>query len=105
MKASKLKLEKTGYNFSTNTYSAGSHYKFIMKIGRCLPSTKAQAKYFISEGICLDVLNADDVEKVESILNKHGFSGDYRYTKSKRFVRLQNDVDLHVALGMEYINN
>ena len=104
MKKSELKLEKTGYNLSANTYKARSHYRFKMKMGRCLPSTIAQAKYFISEGICLDVLNMDDVEKIEAILNKHGLSGDYKYTKSKLFVRLQNDVDLHMALEAEYIN-
>lgn len=102
MKASELNLKKDGYNFNCNTYKAGSHYKFIMRLGRCFPSTQAQAKYFISEGICLDVLNGDDVEKVEAILNKHGFEGDYKFTKSKTWVRLQNNSDLHKALKLEF---
>ena len=102
MKASELNLKKDGYNFNCNTYQAGSHYKFIMSLGRCFPSTQAQAKYFIYEGICLDVLNGDDVEKVEAILNKHGFEGDYKFTKSRIWVRLQNNSDLHKALKLEF---
>ena len=102
MKASELNLKKDGYNFNCNTYKAGSHYKFIMRLGRCFPSTQAQAKYFISEGICLGVLNGDDVEKVEAILAKHGFEGDYKFTKSKNWVRLQNNSDLQKALKLEF---
>ena len=102
MKAHELNLKKDGYFFSCNPQPAKSHYKFTMRIGRCFPSTKAQAKYFVSQGICLDVLNFEDVEKVESILNKHGFEGDYKYTKSKTWVRLQNFTDLHKALKKEF---
>ena len=102
MKASELNLKKKGYNFNCNTKKAGCHYKFLMRFGRCFPYTQAQAKYFISEGICLDVLNADDVELVEAILNKHGFEGDYKFTKSKIWVRLQNNNDLHTALKLEF---
>ena len=102
MKSSELNLKKDGYNFNCNTQKAGSHYKFIMRLGRCFPSTRAQAKYFISEGICLDVLNKDDVEKVEALLNKHGFEGDYKLTKSKTWVRLQNNSVLHKALKLEF---
>lgn len=102
MKASELNLKKDGYNFSCNTYPARSHYKFIMGLGRVFPSTKAQAKYFVTEGICLDVLNGDDVEIVESLLNKHGFDGEYKFTISKNWVRLQNNSDLHKALKMEF---
>jgi hypothetical protein len=102
MKFTELDLKKDGYNFNCNTYKSGSHYKFIMRLGRCFPSTKAQAKYFISQGVCLDVLNYDDVETIESILNKHGFQGDYKFTKSKTWVRLQNNIDLHRALKLEF---
>lgn len=73
-----------------------------MRCGAVFPSTKAQAKYFVSQDICLDVLNFEDVQKVESILNKHGFAGDYKYTKSKTWVRLQNTSDLHKALKIEF---
>jgi hypothetical protein len=102
MKASELQLKKDGYNFNCNTREGRSHYKFVMSLGRCFPSTRAQAKYFVSEGICLSVLNGDDVEKVEAILNKHGFEGDYKFTKSKTWVRLQNHNELYKALKLEF---
>ena len=102
MKATEVNLQKEGFNFNCNTYPARSHYKFLMRLGRVFPTTKAQAKYFISEGICLDVLNYDDVQIVEEVLNRHGFSGSYKYTKSEQWVRLQNDSDLHEALKKEY---
>lgn len=104
MKASELNLKKDGYNFNCKTYKTGRHYKSIMRLGRCFPSTPAQINYFISEEICLDVLNGDDVEKIEAILTKHGFEGDYKFTKSKNWVRLQNNSDLHKALKSEIIN-
>ena len=102
MKASEIKLEKNGYTMSANLYAAKSHYKFIMKLGRVFPTTKSQAKHFISNGICLDVLNADDVAIVESILVKNGFQGDYKFTKSQNLVRLQNNFDLQKALKKEF---
>jgi hypothetical protein len=102
MKAIELNLTKDGHNCSCKTYKSRSHYKFIMRLGRCFPSTQAQAKYFITEKVCLDVLNGDDVEKVETILNKHEFKGDYKFTKSKTWVRLQNNSDLHKALKLEF---
>jgi len=102
MKASEINLKKQGYAFNCNNYKARTHYKFIMSLGRCFPSTKPQAKYFIQENIHLDVLNVDDVEVIESILNKHGFTGEYKYTKSQIWVRLQNHSDLYSALKLEY---
>ena len=73
-----------------------------MRSGQVFPSTKPQAQFFISKSVCLGVLNRDDVEIVESMLNKHGFTGDYKFTKSKTWVRLQNQSDLHKALKIEY---
>lgn len=102
MKAHELNLKKDGYLFNCKPHKAGSHYKFLMRLGRVLPSTKAQAKYFISQGVCLDVLNGDDVEKVESILNRNGFIGNYKFTKSKNWARLQNNIDLQKALKKEF---
>ena len=62
----------------------------------------AQEKFFISKGICLDVLNAKDVELLEQFFNKYGFEGKYRYTKSKTFVRLQNNLDLYNAIKIAF---
>mgnify|MGYP006446943669 CR=1 FL=1 len=102
MKTQEINLKKDGYNFNCGSYAAGSHYKDVMGAGRLFPITKAQAKFFLKEGVILDVLNADDVEVVENILNKHGFSGRYKYTKSKTWVRLMNDLDLHRAIKKEF---
>lgn len=104
MKASEINLTKDNFTISCNTYPARSHYKFRMSLGRVFPSTKAQAHYFVSNRMRLDVLNYDDVQIVESILNKHGFEGQYSYTstKSKHFVRLKNSADLRQALKSEF---
>lgn len=102
MKALEIKLEKQGFLFSTK--DAKGNYKNLMSLGRCFPSTKAQATFFITSGVCLDVLNVNDVMKVEALLNSHGLTGDYVYTKSKTWVRLTNNIDLFLALKKEFIN-
>ena len=102
MKANEIKLEEQSFTMSANTCPSRSHYKFIMKLGRVLPSTPAQARHFIKLGRQFDVLNLIDVSIIEALLNKHGYSGDYTYTKSKRWVRLESVIDLHKALKKEY---
>jgi hypothetical protein len=102
MTVSEFQLAKVGYTFNCNTRKSGSHYKFLMTMGRIFPTTLSQAKYFVSQGVCLDVLNYQDVQIVESMLNKHGYSGDYKYTKSQTWVRLINSGDLIKALKSEY---
>lgn len=92
--------EKETYLFNTKEFTG--HYKAIMDFGRCFPATKAQAKYFVKSGICLDVLNNMDVEKIENVLNEAGLIGYYQYTKSKHWVRLLNNSDLHKALKLKY---
>lgn len=98
MKASEIQLQKSGYKMSCNVKPARSHYKHIMMMGRVFPTNAAQARSFTH----LDVLNADDVEVVEQLLNKHGLEGDYIYTKSKHWVRLDNLMQLRAALKAEY---
>ena len=102
LKASELTLPDAGYTMSMNIYSPNSHYKFLMGLGRVFPNTPTQAKYFISKGICLDVLNSTDVKLLEQFLNKYGFEGKYRYTKSKNFVRLQNHLDLYKVIKIAF---
>lgn len=102
MKATELNLERNGYNSTCITKKSGSHYKFLMRLGRVFPSTKAQAKHFVSQQVSLDALNMDDVETIETLLNKHSMEGSYRYTKSKIWVRLQNYNDLYDALKLEF---
>lgn len=102
MKATEVNLEKSGYNFSCSTYLARSHYKLLMRLGQVFPNTKAQARYFCQNQINLNVLNKEDVDLVEGILNKYGFEGKYKYTKSKSWVRLLNMTDLHKALKLHF---
>lgn len=86
--------------FSANAKSG--QYKQSMKWGSVFPTTKAQAKYFIEERVQMDVLNNKDVERIEYLLNKHGYTGEYRFTKSRGWVRLENYEDLYSALKKEY---
>lgn len=102
MKAQDIELKQNHFLFNTSTLPARSHYKFFMRTGQLLPATKAQAKYFISAGCCLNILTMDDVINLEDIYNKYGFQGDYRYTKSKRWVRLNNQLDLHEAIAKKF---
>ena len=102
MKANEINLKKQGFTFSANTYAPKSHYKLLMKLGRVFPTTKAQATFFVTKGLKMDVLNMDDVEIIENLLNKHGFEGNYNFTKSKTWVRLKNNQDLISALKKEY---
>lgn len=98
MKATEINFSKDSYHMSCKTYPARSHYKFLMQMGRVWPTTAAQARNFTH----LDVLNADDVEVVEALMNKHGHKGEYTYTKSKQWVRINNDYALRAALKAEY---
>ena len=103
MKSSNIFLENQNYNFSCNQFKANSHYKFIMSMGRAIPTTKAQANFFVKNKISIDLLNSKDVDLIESMLNKHGMQGDYKFTKSKTWVRLLNNEDLHKAISLEFL--
>lgn len=80
-----------------------AHYMYALKAGCLLPSTRQQAAAFIRTGWCLDLLGYPDAVAVEGLLSKHGFEGNYVYTKSMGFVRLVNQVDLDKALRAEYL--
>lgn len=98
MKIQEIKLKKEGFNFNANFYPKGSHVGLLLTIGRCFPSCKAQAIKWSN----FDVLNYDDVEVIENLLNKHGFEGNYKPTKSGQWVRLINQDDFKTALKKEY---
>ena len=102
LKASELTLPDAGYTMSMNIYPPKSHYKSLMRLGRVFPNTPAQAKFFLSKGVCLDVLNSKDVELLEQFLNKYGFEGKYKYTKSKQWVRLVNAHHLLNAIKIAF---
>ena len=71
-------------------------------MGVVFPTTKAQAVTFIKMNVAPDVYNMDDVEFVEKELSPYGFVGDYQYTKSKRWVRVQNLCDMRNAIKRKY---
>jgi hypothetical protein len=103
MKASEVKLKDDGFRFNTRIFQSRSHYKDLMRSGKVLPHTKAQVRYFVSNKVSLGVLNLGDVKVVEDILARNGFSGDYKYTKNKVWVRLQNPEHLIEAFKLEYL--
>ena len=105
MNYSEIKLEEVNYTMSCNTVKSGQHYKSTMMLGRILPTSKAQLASFIRMSTPLSVLNLKDCKVIESLLNKYGFKGIYKYTKSKQWVRLQNNEDLIKALKLEIIGN
>lgn len=75
--------------------------KFLIELGRLWPTTKEQMKYFVRSGYCLNVLGLKDVCNIEFILNKYGMTGDYKFTKNKNWVRLENNGDLRECMRKE----
>ena len=102
MKASEVQLQKAGY-FSVCKTKKGN-YKFLMSLGRVFPATKTQAKFFISTNAWLNLesFNLEDLEIIQALLNKHGYEGNYKYTRSGKWVNLINKEDLKNALKKEY---
>lgn len=98
MNSTEIKLQKDGYNFNANCYPKGSHVGVLLTMGRCFPTCKSQATKWHH----FSVLNYEDVQLIESLLNKHGFLGDYKATKSGTWVRLVNQSDFKLALKKEY---
>lgn len=93
------------YLLSTDEFTG--RYKFIMELGRCFPATKAQAKYFINQKnfpyLNLDVLNLKDAEKIAAFMAENGgFEADFKFTKSKTWVRLTNNDDLKKAVKIKF---
>jgi hypothetical protein len=96
--------EKNNYYFSLRNLKPREHYKFTATVCNSgFPTTKSQANFFV-KNVCFTnrVLNSSDIEKIESLLNKHGFVGDYKMTKSKNWARIQNNEDVSSALKLEF---
>lgn len=62
---------------------------FLIELGRLWPTTKRQAEFMVKHGYCFDILGVADVVAIESILNKYGFNGSYKFTKGKNWIRLE----------------
>lgn len=110
MKANEIQINEnyTSKHSSTSlsTYSERQHYKFIMSLGRCWPTTKSQAQHFIKTGLPLDVLYQGDIDRIEELCKRHGLDGqiDYKMTKSGSYVRISMESYdiLEHALRLEY---
>lgn len=102
MKAIELNLEKVEYTMLYNPKKAGEHVGMIIRLGRLFPKTKAQAMKVVSRGVQPDVMNFKDVENMEALLSKHNIAGEYKYTKSKQWVRIANYSEFFKALKLEF---
>lgn len=102
MKANDIILESQSFTFSANERRRGQHYKELMVLGRILPTTRAQARYFVSNRCKFDALNNVDVERIEAIFCEFGSAGEYKYTSSRRWVRLVNIEAFYEVLRMKY---
>lgn len=72
MKVSEVILDAHNFIFNTNERKSGQHYKYLMDLGRILPTTKAQARYFVANRCKFDVLNIVDVERIEALFSEFG---------------------------------
>lgn len=102
MNANEIILDAQNFIFSTNERRSGQHYKYLMNLGRILPTTRAQARYFVANRCKFDALNIVDVERVEAIFCEFGGTGKYKYTGSRRWVRLVNIEAFYEVLKMKY---
>lgn len=100
-----INLPPAKHRFNTDYVAKNRHYKQLMQMGRLLPSCKSQAQFFIRFNCELDMLNAADVERIENLLNTYSYKGVYRYTRSKRWVRLINQKDLRDAIYRQFIQD
>jgi len=102
MKAHELNLENQTFTMSANTYKKGSHIDMLIRLGRVFPTTKAQAVNFIKNTYQMSVLNYEDVIIIDRFMSKHRLVADFKYTKSKVWVKLTNINDLKSALKKEF---
>lgn len=99
MKAKDVNLkEHDNFNMSCNTVGPRQRYSHKILWGQLFPTTKRQAMVFTH----FSVLNSKDINDIETFMNKHGFTGDYKYTKNKYFARLENTNDFIKALKLEF---
>lgn len=95
MIAKEIILDVQNFIFSTNERKSGQHYKYLMVLGRILPTTRANRCKFY-------VLNIVDVERIEALFCEFGGAGEYEYTCSRRWVRLVNIEAFYEVLRMKY---
>ena len=95
-------IENSNYNNLYIPTKDREHVFLLIQLGRCFPISKGMAKKVCMAGN-FDVINNNDITNyIEPLLNKHGFTGDYKPTKSKIWARLTNFEDFKKALKLEY---
>jgi hypothetical protein len=81
------------------TREAGQHSGSLLNLSRLFPTTQAQAKKWHG----FECLGAEDIQRIEALLNKHGMTGRYSLTKSGKFARFDNTNNIfRKALKAEY---
>jgi len=95
-------------DFTTGLHKVAprGHYSFYTGRVNFMPQTKTQAKAHVH---AINKLGYDNLLMVgqwielEQFLNKHGFQGDYKLTKSHTMCRLQNIKEYVAAIKLEFL--
>ena len=77
--------------------------KFLMQLGRKLPSNLNHAKFWIKNGCVLDLIGVHDIRPFAAYCDMLGFEPTFKLTKSESFVRLENVYAFHTAIK-QYFN-
>ena len=77
--------------------------KFLMQLGRKLPSNLNHAKFWIKNGCVFDLIGTHDIRPFAAYCEMIGFQPTFKFTKSQTFVRLENVYDFHTAIK-QYFN-
>jgi hypothetical protein len=93
------------FTSSLHKVAPRGHYSFHTGRVNFMPQTKAQAKAHVN---AINTSGFDDLLMVgqwvelEQFLNKHGYKGDYKLTKSHTMCRLQNIKEYVAAIKLEF---
>ena len=74
-------IENSNHNTLYIPTKEREHVSLLIRLGRCFPISKGMAKKVCMAGN-FNVINSNDITNyIEPLLNKHGFTGDYKPTK------------------------
>lgn len=93
-------------HFGLTIHKPGSHCSIAMWNSFFMPSSKAQAKKwigYVGDWDRSQVIGSQlQVCQIEEFMAKHGVVADFKYTKSKSFVRLANFQDFINCVKKEF---
>ena len=78
---------------------------FLMQLGRKFPATLAHAKYWIKNELKFDVISDNNLLNAKMYFDKINFTPEYKFTKSKTFVRLVNSDGLNQCIINHFKTN